>query len=71
VEVVFVIDGDKAKQMPIKIGVSDAESYEVIEGLEDGQEIITGNYKAVNKELEDGKKITKGHAGKMGEMEKK
>jgi HlyD family secretion protein len=74
VEVVFLIDGDKAKQVPVKIGVSDAESYEVVEGLEDGQEIITGNYKAVNKELEDGKKITKsqgGKLGKLGEMEKK
>jgi len=71
VEVVFVVEGDKVKQMPVKIGVSDAESYEVVEGLEEGQEIVTGNYKAVNKELEDGKKIVKGHAGKMGEMEKK
>lgn len=71
VEVVFVVDNDKAKQVRVKIGVSDAESYEVVEGLDDGQEIITGNYKAVNKELEDGKKITKSHGGKMPEMEKK
>ena len=70
VEVVFVVENDKAKQVPVKIGVSDAESYEVIEGLEEGLEIVTGNYKAVNKELEDGKKITKAH-GKFGEMEKK
>ena len=71
VEVVFVVESDKAKQVPIKIGISDAESYEVTEGLEDGQEIVTGNYKAVNKELEDGKKIVKGHGKMMGEMEKK
>ena len=71
VEVVFLVDNDKAKQVKVKIGVSDAETYEVIEGLEEGQEIITGNYKAVNKELEDGKKITKAHGGKMAEMEKK
>jgi HlyD family secretion protein len=71
VEVVFLVDNDKAKQVPVKIGVSDAESYEVTEGLEEGQEIIIGNYKAVNKELEDGKKITKAHGGKMAELEKK
>jgi len=71
VEVVFVVDNDKAKQVRVKIGVSDAESYEVVEGLNDGQEVITGNYKAVNKELEDGKKITKAHGGKMPELEKK
>jgi HlyD family secretion protein len=71
VEVVFLVDNDKAKQARVKIGVSDAESYEVVEGLEEGQEIIVGNYKAVNKELEDGKKITKSQGGKMAEMEKK
>lgn len=67
VEVVFVVEKDTAKQMPVKIGISDADYYEVVEGLTDGQEIITGNYKAVSKELEDGKKIAKGFGGKGAE----
>jgi len=64
IEVVFVVDGDKAKQVPVKMGISDADYYEIVEGLTEGQEIVTGNYKAVNKELEDGKKIIKGFGGK-------
>jgi HlyD family secretion protein len=71
VEVVFAVDGDKAKQVPVKIGISDADYYEIAEGLTDGQEIVIGNYKAVSKELQDGKKITKGVGGKDGEKEKK
>jgi HlyD family secretion protein len=71
VEVVFVVDGDQAKQVPVKIGISDADYYEIVEGLSEGQEIVTGNYKAVNKELQDGKKIIKGMGGKGGEKEKK
>jgi HlyD family secretion protein len=68
---VFVVDGDKAKQVPVKIGISDADYYEIAEGLTDGQEIVIGNYKAVSKELQDGKKLTKGVGGKDGEKEKK
>ena len=69
VEVVFVVEGDTVKQAPVKLGVSDADYYEIVSGLGEGQEIVTGNYKAVNKELEDGKKIVRG-TGPKG-MEKK
>jgi HlyD family secretion protein len=64
VEVVFTLDGDKAKMQPVKIGISDGNHWEIKEGLSEGQEFVSGNYKAVNKELEDGKKISKGGSGK-------
>lgn len=67
VEVVFALEDHVARQVPVKLGVSDADYYEITEGLTEGQEIVTGNYKAVNKELEDGKQVTKGPAGKMSE----
>jgi HlyD family secretion protein len=70
-EVVFVVEGDQAKQKPVKLGVSDADYYEIVEGLSEDQEVVIGNYKAVNKELEDGKKIIKGGAMKGEDKEKK
>lgn len=60
-EVVFVVDGNKAKQAFVKIGISDENYWEIIEGLTEDQEIVTGNFKAV-RDLEDGKKIRKGGA---------
>ena len=33
-------------------------SFEITEGLTDGQEIITGGYKAIAKDLDDGKKVS-------------
>ena len=60
IEVVFVVEADKVKMAPVKIGISDGNHWEVTEGLSEGQEFVSGSYKAVNKELEDGKKITKG-----------
>lgn len=50
----------------MKLGISDADYYEIVEGLTEGQEIVTGNYKAVNKELEDGKKIVKSSGAMPG-----
>jgi HlyD family secretion protein len=71
IEVVFVVDGDKVKQLPVKKGISDADYWEIESGLTEGQEVVMGNYKAVNRELEDGKKITKGGAVKPEDKDKK
>lgn len=60
VEVVFVAEGDHAKMSPVKIGIADDDYWEVTDGLTEGQEVISGGYKAINRELEDGKKIRKG-----------
>ena len=54
IEVVFVQETDKAKMLPVKRGISDDSHYEILEGVTEGQEIITGNFKAISKELNDG-----------------
>jgi HlyD family secretion protein len=67
INVVFAVDGEHAKMVPVKIGISDDNYWEVTEGLTDGMEIVSGSYKAINRELEDGKKIRKGPAtGEQG-----
>lgn len=57
IEVVFLVDGQKAKMVPVKRGISDDTYVEITEGLQENQEIVSGGYKAINRELEDGKKI--------------
>ena len=59
VNVVFVVDGEKVKAVPVKLGISDENFYEIIEGLKEGDEIVTGNLNAISRTLEDGKKISK------------
>jgi HlyD family secretion protein len=54
IEVVFVQETGKAKMLPVKRGISDDSHYEILEGVTEGQEIITGSFKAVSKELNDG-----------------
>ncbi len=64
IEVVFIRDGDKVKMLPVKTGISDSDYFEIVEGLSDGQEIVTGGYKAISKDLEDGKKVNFGGGAK-------
>jgi HlyD family secretion protein len=58
IEVVFVIDGDHVKMVPVKRGISDDNYTEIIEGLHEGQEVVSGGYKAINRDLADAAKIT-------------
>ena len=60
VEVVFVVEGDHVKTAPVKIGISDDTFWEITDGLKDGDEIVTGGFKAIGRDLDDGKKIVKG-----------
>ena len=57
IEVVFVVDGEQVKMVPVKRGISDDSHVEITEGLTEGQEVVSGGYKAISRELEDGKKI--------------
>ncbi len=59
VEVVFVMDGDKVKTVPVKIGISDDSFWEITDGLKEGDEIVTGGFKAISHDLEDGKQVKK------------
>jgi HlyD family secretion protein len=46
--------------LPVKSGISDDDYYEITEGLKEGQEVVSGGFKAISRDLEDGKKIVKG-----------
>ena len=69
VEVVFVLEGERVKQVPVKLGISDDSHLEIAEGLQEGQEVISGGYRAISRDLEDGKKVRKGAVGKDKEKE--
>ena len=62
VEVVFVVAGDHVKTLPVKIGISDDNYWEITDGLKEGDEIVTGSYHAISHDLDDGKKIVIGAA---------
>ena len=56
-EVVFVVNGDRVEKRLVKRGISDDNYTEILEGLQEGEDIVSGGYKAISKDLEDGKLI--------------
>ncbi|MDQ3621624.1 MAG: efflux RND transporter periplasmic adaptor subunit [Verrucomicrobiota bacterium] len=57
IEVVFALEGDQVKLVPVKTGISDSDYFEIVSGLSEGQQIVSGGYKAISKDLEDGRKV--------------
>jgi len=66
VEIVFLVEGDHAKAVPVKDGISDDNYTEITEGLHEGDTVVSGGYKAINRDLEDGKKVVLGDAAAAG-----
>ncbi len=56
-EIVFVVDNGKVKAVPVKRGISDGSFIEITEGVGEGAQVVSGSYKAINRELEDGTKV--------------
>ncbi len=61
---VFIVSGDSVKQTFVETGISDKGFIEITDGLEEKQEIVSGNFTAVSKLLKDGSKIRKESDGK-------
>jgi HlyD family secretion protein len=55
--VVFVNDKGVAKMTEVKTGISDYDNIEIISGLPDNAEVVTGPFLVVSKRLKDGDKI--------------
>ena len=71
IEVVFLKDGERAKMVPVKRGISDDSYTEITEGVADGQEVVAGGYKVISKDLEEGKKVQVGPAKGEAPKEKR
>jgi len=52
-EVVFVLDGTRVRKVEVKTGIQDNTSIQIIEGLKEGDEVITAPFNAINKTLKD------------------
>ncbi len=57
VEIVFVIENGTAIAKPVKTGIQSESHIEILEGLKENDEVVTGNYRAISKLLENGSKV--------------
>ncbi|MFZ0452988.1 MAG: efflux RND transporter periplasmic adaptor subunit [Ignavibacteriaceae bacterium] len=50
-EIVFVVKNNKAKAVEVETGISNNNYIEVMSGLSGGEEVVSGSYRAISREL--------------------
>jgi len=58
VEIVFCIEKGKAVAKQVETGIQSDELIEILGGLREGDEVVTGSYRAISKDLENGAVVT-------------
>jgi len=56
-EYVFIVKDGKAKMVAVKSGIQDNTHIQIVEGLSENDEVITGPYRAVSRSLENGEAV--------------
>lgn len=56
VEVVFVVEDEVAHQRQVKTGISSETDMEILDGLKEGDKVVTGGYRTL-RDLKDGDKV--------------
>jgi HlyD family secretion protein len=55
--VVFVRKGDKVEMRKVDTGIADNSFMEIKSGVKQGEEVVSGSYKAISTQLKDGAKV--------------
>lgn len=69
--VVFLNEKGVAKMIEVKTGISDYDNIEILSGLSDSAEVVTGPFLVVSKRLKDGDKISAAEKKKESKEEDK
>jgi HlyD family secretion protein len=56
-EIVFVVKNNKAKTVNVETGISDDNYIEIKKGLDADEQVVSGSYKAISRELTDGANV--------------
>jgi HlyD family secretion protein len=52
-EYVFLVENGKAKMQEVKTGIQDNTNIQILSGVEENQDVITGPYRAISKKLKN------------------
>jgi len=63
VQVVFVVEDGVATARQVKTGIQSDTHIELVEGIAAGEQVVTGSYRAISRDLKDGTAVTVGTGG--------
>jgi HlyD family secretion protein len=60
VELVWVVEDDRARARQVSTGIQSETHIEILGGLEEGEQVVTGTYRAISRDLTDGATVVLG-----------
>jgi HlyD family secretion protein len=60
VEIVFCVEKGSAVARQVTTGIQSDELIEILGGLTEGEEVVSGSYRAISKDLENGAVVSVG-----------
>ena len=66
----FAVDKGKAVARQVTTGIQSDELIEIVAGLNDGEEVVTGSFRAISKDLDNGAMVTINQTPKKPETPK-
>jgi HlyD family secretion protein len=56
-EVVFIVSNDLARKRVVKTGISSDSYIEILSGVDEGESVVKGSYRAISRDLEDSTRV--------------
>jgi len=69
-EIVFTVKNGKAKKVNVETGISDDNYIQIKSGLSANEEVVSGSYRAISRELNDGSTVRVENKGKNSSGDK-
>jgi HlyD family secretion protein len=66
VEVVWVVADGRAQARQVKTGIQSETHIEIVNGLGEGEQVVTGSYRAISRDLKDGAQVAIGTGASEG-----
>ncbi|MEJ2582440.1 MAG: efflux RND transporter periplasmic adaptor subunit [Acidobacteriota bacterium] len=66
VEIVWIVKDGRAEARQVKTGIQSETYIEIADGLEEDVQVVTGNYRAISRDLKDGSMVSLGGDEKKG-----
>jgi len=67
VEIVFVVDNDgQVKARQVETGIQSDDLIEVLTGVDEGEDVVTGSYRAISSDLQNGAQVRVNNAANGG-----
>jgi len=60
VEIVWAVVDGRVEARQVKTGIQSETHIEILEGIDDGEQVVIGNYRAISRDLEDGSMVNIG-----------